>query len=66
MRCKAGRTPGPADGDFELSRLDGLEQRAAAGGGAEEDGGPSTAAPRHLLPVRQSDVDAARGAAASQ
>lgn len=66
MRCKAGRTPGPADGDFELSRLDGFEQRAAAGGEAEEDGGPPAAARLHLFPVRQSDVDAVRGATASQ
>lgn len=46
MRCKAGRTRGPADGDFELSRLYRLEQRAAAGGEEEEEDGESSTGAR--------------------
>lgn len=33
MRCKAGRTRGPAEEDFELSRFYHLKRGAAAGGG---------------------------------
>lgn len=36
MRCKAGRTRGPADEDFELSRFYHLKQGAAGGGGEDE------------------------------
>lgn len=36
MRCKAGRTGGPADEDFELSRFYHFKQRA---GDDEDDGG---------------------------
>lgn len=40
MRCKAGRTGGPADEDFELSGFYHFKQgaaAAAAGGGGGED-----------------------------
>lgn len=42
MRCKAGRTRGPAEEDFELSRFYHLKRgaaAAAAGGGAGAGGG---------------------------
>lgn len=37
MRCKAGRTRGPADEDFELSRFYHLKRGAAGGGGEDEE-----------------------------
>lgn len=39
MRCKAGRTGGPADEDFELSRFYHFKQGAGddGGGGRDED-----------------------------
>lgn len=38
MRCKAGRTGGPADEDFELSRFYHFKQGAGDdGGGGDED-----------------------------
>lgn len=42
MRCKAGRTGGPADEDFELSRFYHFKQGAgdhggSGGGGGEEE-----------------------------
>lgn len=41
MRCKAGRTGGPSDEDFELSRFYHFKQRACDdeddGGGDDED-----------------------------
>lgn len=37
MRCKAGRTGGPADEDFELSGFYHFKQGAAGAGGDEEE-----------------------------
>lgn len=37
MRCKAGRTRGPADEDFELSRLYHLKRGAGGGDGSGEE-----------------------------
>lgn len=37
MRCKAGRTGGPADEDFELSRFYHFKQGAGDDGGGDED-----------------------------
>lgn len=37
MRCKAGRTGGPADEDFELSRFYHFKHGAAADGGDDEE-----------------------------
>lgn len=37
MRCKAGRTRGPAGEDFELSRFYHLKRRAGGDGGGEEE-----------------------------
>lgn len=37
MRCKAGRTRGPADEDFELSRFYHLKRGAGGGDGSGEE-----------------------------
>lgn len=37
MRCKAGRTGGPADEDFELSRFYHFKQRAGDDGGGDDE-----------------------------